>query len=88
MIGWELRGRASGLSIRTAALPLGDREIAAGSLRSVPLVDPPDLPMWPTLRRLLTLWKGEWRSVALGLACALAYTVLSLAIPRHPPIAR
>jgi ABC-type multidrug transport system fused ATPase/permease subunit len=37
--------------------------------------------MWPTLRRLLTLWKGEWRSVALGLACALAYTVLSLAIP-------
>ncbi|HET6849933.1 MAG TPA: ABC transporter ATP-binding protein [Gaiellales bacterium] len=47
----------------------------------MPLVDPPDLPMWPTLRRLLTLWKGEWRSVALGLACALAYTVLSLAIP-------
>jgi ATP-binding cassette, subfamily B, bacterial len=37
--------------------------------------------MWPTLRRLLTLWKGEWRSVALGLACALAYTVLSLLIP-------
>ncbi|HET7429293.1 MAG TPA: ABC transporter ATP-binding protein [Gaiellales bacterium] len=47
----------------------------------MPHVDPPDLPMWPTLRRLLTLWKGEWRSVALGLACALAYTVLSLAIP-------
>ena len=37
--------------------------------------------MWPTLRRLLTLWRGEWRSVALGLVCALAYTALSLAIP-------
>ncbi|HSS53305.1 MAG TPA: ABC transporter ATP-binding protein [Gaiellales bacterium] len=44
-------------------------------------VDPPDLPMWPTLRRLLTLWRGEWRSVALGLVCAFAYTALSLAIP-------
>jgi ABC-type multidrug transport system fused ATPase/permease subunit len=37
--------------------------------------------MWPTLRRLLTLWRGEWRSVALGLLCAFAYTALSLAIP-------
>jgi ABC-type multidrug transport system fused ATPase/permease subunit len=37
--------------------------------------------MWPTLRRLLTLWRGEWRSVSLGLVCALAYTALSLAIP-------
>jgi ABC-type multidrug transport system fused ATPase/permease subunit len=37
--------------------------------------------MWPTLRRLLTLWRGEWRSVALGLVCAFAYTALSLAIP-------
>jgi ABC-type multidrug transport system fused ATPase/permease subunit len=37
--------------------------------------------MWPTLRRLLTLWRGEWRSVALGLICAFAYTALSLAIP-------
>jgi ABC-type multidrug transport system fused ATPase/permease subunit len=53
----------------------------AGSLRSVPHVDPPDLPLWPTLRRLLTLWGEEWPSVALGLACALLYTVLSLLIP-------
>jgi ABC-type multidrug transport system fused ATPase/permease subunit len=37
--------------------------------------------MWPTLRRLLTLWRGEWRSVALGLVCAFAYAALSLAIP-------
>jgi ABC-type multidrug transport system fused ATPase/permease subunit len=37
--------------------------------------------MWPTLRRLLTLWRGEWRSVALGLVCAFVYTALSLAIP-------
>jgi ABC-type multidrug transport system fused ATPase/permease subunit len=37
--------------------------------------------MWPTLRRLLTLWRGEWRSVALGLLCAFVYTALSLAIP-------
>ncbi|HEY0388443.1 MAG TPA: ABC transporter ATP-binding protein [Gaiellales bacterium] len=53
----------------------------AGSLLSVPHVDPPDLPLWPTLRRLLTLWGEEWPSVALGLACALLYTVLSLLIP-------
>jgi len=50
-------------------------------LAGVSHVDPPDLPMWPTLRRLLTLWRGEWRSVALGLVCAFAYTALSLAIP-------
>src|SRR3954453_6521900 len=37
--------------------------------------------MWPTLRRLLTLWRGGWRSVALGLVCAFAYTAVSLAIP-------
>jgi ABC-type multidrug transport system fused ATPase/permease subunit len=47
----------------------------------VPHVDPPDLPLWPTLRRLLALWREEWPSVALGLACAFAYTVLSLTIP-------
>src|ERR671938_1271785 len=48
---------------------------------TVPHVDPPDLPLWPTLRRLLILWREEWPSVALGLACALMYTVLSLLIP-------
>ena len=44
-------------------------------------VDPPDLTTWPTLRRLLGLWREQWRWVAVGLACAMAYTVLSLAIP-------
>jgi ABC-type multidrug transport system fused ATPase/permease subunit len=44
-------------------------------------VDPPDLAMVPTLRRLLSLWREQGRWVALGLACALAYTALSLAIP-------
>ena len=33
------------------------------------------------MRRLLRLWRGEWRLVAVGLACALAFTGLSLAIP-------
>ena len=44
-------------------------------------VEPDDLPTRPTIRRLLTLWKGEWRSVVLGLACAMVYTALSLTIP-------
>jgi ABC-type multidrug transport system fused ATPase/permease subunit len=44
-------------------------------------VDPPDLAMLPTLRRLISLWREQGRWVALGLACALAYTALSLAIP-------
>ncbi len=47
----------------------------------MPQVDPPDLPLWPTLRRLLSLWRDQWPLVALGLACALTYTVLSLLIP-------
>ena len=45
------------------------------------VVDPPDLPLWPTARRLLGLWREEWRYVAIGLVCALGYTTLSLAIP-------
>jgi ABC-type multidrug transport system fused ATPase/permease subunit len=44
--------------------------------------DPPDLAVLPTLRRLLRLWRKEWRLVAIGLACAVAFTVLSLAIPK------
>jgi ABC-type multidrug transport system fused ATPase/permease subunit len=44
-------------------------------------VDPPDLPLWPTLRRLLRLWAEEARLILLGLACAASYTALSLAIP-------
>ena len=51
------------------------------SLRPMTVVDPPDLPLWPTARRLLGLWREEWRYVAIGLVCALAYTALSLAIP-------
>jgi ABC-type multidrug transport system fused ATPase/permease subunit len=44
-------------------------------------VDPEDYPLRPTVRRLIPLWWGERRLVLLGLACALGYTVLSLAIP-------
>ena len=44
-------------------------------------VDPPDYELWPTLRRLLGLWRREWRLVSLGLACALATTGLAVAIP-------
>jgi ABC-type multidrug transport system fused ATPase/permease subunit len=48
----------------------------------VTAVDPPDLPLWPTLRRLLRLWRAEWRLAGLGLTCALVFTGLSLAIPK------
>ena len=34
-------------------------------------VDPPDLALWPTLRRLLPLWWEQRRLVALGLAIAV-----------------
>ena len=44
-------------------------------------VDPPDLKLWPTLRHLYPLWRAQWRLVAVGLTCALAFTGLSLAIP-------
>ena len=44
-------------------------------------VDPPDLTLWPTLRHLFPLWRAQWRLVLLGLACALIFTCLSLAIP-------
>ena len=44
-------------------------------------VDPPDLPLWQTIRHLYPLWWAERRLAALGLACALAFTGLSLAIP-------
>jgi ABC-type multidrug transport system fused ATPase/permease subunit len=45
-------------------------------------VDPPDYPLWPTMRRLLRLWREEWRLVTVGLTCALAFTAISLAIPK------
>jgi ABC-type multidrug transport system fused ATPase/permease subunit len=44
-------------------------------------VDPPDLPLRPTLRRLFPLWWEQRRLVALGLAASLAFTGVSLAIP-------
>jgi len=47
----------------------------------VSTVDPPDLPVRATLRRLLPLWWEQRRLVGLGLACALIFTGLSIAIP-------
>ena len=44
-------------------------------------VDPPDLALWPTLRRLFPLWWEQRRLVAVGFACALAFTTLSITIP-------
>jgi ABC-type multidrug transport system fused ATPase/permease subunit len=44
-------------------------------------VDPPDLGLLPTFRRLLRLWRAEWRLGALGLALAFAYTLISITIP-------
>ena len=44
-------------------------------------VDPPDLALWPTLRRLFPLWWEQRRLVGIGLAFALAFTALSITIP-------
>jgi ABC-type multidrug transport system fused ATPase/permease subunit len=44
-------------------------------------VDPPDLGLLPTLRRLLRLWRAEWRLGVLGCVFALAYTLISITIP-------
>jgi ABC-type multidrug transport system fused ATPase/permease subunit len=44
-------------------------------------VDPPDLAVRPTLRRLFPLWWEQRRLVGIGLACALFFTGLSIAIP-------
>jgi ABC-type multidrug transport system fused ATPase/permease subunit len=44
-------------------------------------VDPPDLGALPTFRRLLRLWWGERRLGAIGIGFALAYTLISTAIP-------
>ena len=43
--------------------------------------DPPDLELWPTMRRLLRLWRAEWRLVSIGLVCAFVVTGLTIAIP-------
>src|SRR2546428_5495198 len=44
-------------------------------------VDPPDLGLLPTFRRLLRLWRAEWRLGVVGLSLAFCYTLLSIAIP-------
>src|SRR3954467_12386234 len=44
-------------------------------------VDPPDLGLLPTFRRLLRLWRREWRLGLLGLSLALLYTGISITIP-------
>jgi ABC-type multidrug transport system fused ATPase/permease subunit len=44
-------------------------------------VDPPDLPLWQTVRHLYPLWRAQRRLVLIGLACALAFTGLTLTIP-------
>src|ERR1700681_157279 len=40
-------------------------------------VDPPDLGLLPTFRRLLRLWWGERRLGAIGPSFSLAYTLIS-----------
>ena len=44
-------------------------------------VDPPDLGLLPTFRRLLRLWKEQWRLGVLALALAIVYTTISTTIP-------
>jgi ATP-binding cassette, subfamily B, bacterial len=44
-------------------------------------VDPPDLGLLPTFRRLLRLWWEQRRLGFLGLTFALCYTLISIAIP-------
>jgi ABC-type multidrug transport system fused ATPase/permease subunit len=44
-------------------------------------VDPPDLGLLPTFRRLLRLWWAERRLGFRGLALAFCYTLISIAIP-------
>ncbi len=44
-------------------------------------VDPPDYATWPTARRLLRLWREQWRLGAFGLTCAFFYSGISLVIP-------
>src|SRR5439155_26239158 len=44
-------------------------------------VDPPDYATWPTARRLLRLWREQWRLAVLSLACAFAYSSISIVIP-------
>jgi ABC-type multidrug transport system fused ATPase/permease subunit len=43
-------------------------------------VDPPDLGFAPTAKRLLRLWRLEWRYVTLGITTAFGVTLLTLVI--------
>jgi ABC-type multidrug transport system fused ATPase/permease subunit len=44
-------------------------------------VDPPDLGLLPTFRRLLRLWREHWKLGLFALSCSLVYTLISVAIP-------
>ena len=44
-------------------------------------VDPPDLGLLPTFRRLLRLWREQWHLGVFALSCSLAYTLISTTIP-------
>jgi ABC-type multidrug transport system fused ATPase/permease subunit len=44
-------------------------------------VEPPDYAVWPTARRLLRLWREQWRLAAFGLGCAFCYSTISIVIP-------
>jgi ABC-type multidrug transport system fused ATPase/permease subunit len=44
-------------------------------------VDPPDLGLLPTFRRLLGLWRAQWKLGVFALSCSLAYTLISITIP-------
>ena len=39
-------------------------------------VDPPDLGLLPTFRRLLGLWRAQWRLGVFGLSCSVVYTLI------------
>src|SRR5438270_3576687 len=44
-------------------------------------VDPPDLGLLPTFRRLLRLWREQWHLGVFALSCSLGYTLISTTIP-------
>jgi ABC-type multidrug transport system fused ATPase/permease subunit len=44
-------------------------------------VDPPDLGLLPTFRRLIRLWREQWRLGVLALVLACVYTAVSTTIP-------
>src|SRR6266516_2182600 len=44
-------------------------------------VDPPDLGLMPTFRRLLGLWRAQWKLGVFALSCSLTYTLISITIP-------